>query len=114
MHGVISFLETRLPTMEEIEQYRDGQFQSVTLTNDVAWEPYSDAFAKREVAARSASAVSSPRSKPTPRRSTKAEEVNKPRHSWNPLREERLVSVLSQLTSMQEPIELSDEVDLAT
>jgi hypothetical protein len=51
MHGVISYLDTRLPTAEELEQYRAGQFQSVELTDNTPWEPYSETFAKREVKA---------------------------------------------------------------
>jgi hypothetical protein len=48
MHGVISHLRTRLPTDDELALYRDGQFQSVQLTDDTTWEPYSKEFAKRE------------------------------------------------------------------
>jgi hypothetical protein len=58
MHGVISYLDTRLPTAEEIEHYRAGQFQSAEqLTEDVLWEPYLDSFAACETALRSTSAV---------------------------------------------------------
>ena len=40
MHGVISYLETWLPTAEEVNDYRNGHFQSLELTNNIAWEPY--------------------------------------------------------------------------
>jgi hypothetical protein len=79
MHGVISHLRTRLPTNEEIELYREGQFQSVDLTEDTPWEPYSKEFARREDAARVARSilaiqVTSPRPKPSPRHASEEEE----------------------------------------
>jgi hypothetical protein len=53
MHGVISYLNTRLPADADIAQYRAGHFQSAELTEDFAWESYSEQeFAEREVAAR--------------------------------------------------------------
>jgi hypothetical protein len=87
MHGVISHLRTRLPTDEELALYRDGQFQSVQLTDDTTWEPYSKEFAQREDVARmsrSTSAIqairndntllASPRLKPFPRHAPEEEE----------------------------------------
>jgi hypothetical protein len=47
LHGVILHLRTRLPTDEELALYRDGQCQSVQLTDDTTWEPYSKEFAQR-------------------------------------------------------------------
>jgi hypothetical protein len=61
MHEVISqHLRTRLPTNEEIELYRDGQFRSVELTTDKTrpWEPYSKEFARPEYAVRVARSIS--------------------------------------------------------
>ena len=78
MHGVISYLDTRAPTEEELEQYWAGQFQSVELTENIPWEPYSDTYAKHEIAARSASAVSSPRPKQPVELTNEAEEVMQP------------------------------------
>ena len=51
MHGVISHLRTRKPTMNEIGRYQEGQLQAVELTEDAPWEPYSMKFAKMELAA---------------------------------------------------------------
>jgi hypothetical protein len=39
MHGVISHIQTQLPTKDELENYRQGLLQSVELTVDVPWEP---------------------------------------------------------------------------
>jgi hypothetical protein len=58
MHGVASSFWMRLPTDEEIERYRDGELQSVELTADVPWEPYSSKFAEMEKAARASRATS--------------------------------------------------------
>jgi hypothetical protein len=58
MHGVISYVRTRKPTVKEIDQYQLGEFQSVGLTEKIPWEPYSDKFAETEDAARSAKTVS--------------------------------------------------------
>jgi hypothetical protein len=51
MHGVISYLKTWLLMAEEIAAYQSGHFQSVELTNNIAWEPYSETFARCEVTA---------------------------------------------------------------
>jgi hypothetical protein len=52
MHGVVSSFRSRLPTNEEIERYHDGELQSVELTADVPWAPYSSKFEEVEKAAR--------------------------------------------------------------
>jgi hypothetical protein len=115
MHGVISYLDTRLPTEDEIAEYRAGLFQSVELTSDTPWEPYSVTFAEQEVATRSASAVlTSPRPKPPIEASNEAEEIMHPRRLWNPIEQERCIAVVSRMALSQEPVELSDEMDLAT
>ena len=118
MHGVISYLQTRLPTNDEIERYRAGQFQSVELTEDIPWEPYSNKFAEREVAARaqrktSAVRVTSPHPKHVTKLTNEAEERTNPRRLWNRIGEERCIAVVSRLALSMEPIELSDEMDLA-
>jgi hypothetical protein len=51
MHGVISYPNTRLPMDAEIVQYCAGHFQLAELTEDFAWEPYSEEFAEWEIAA---------------------------------------------------------------
>ncbi len=56
--GVISFLSTRKPTKAEIERYQAGHLQSVELTENMLWEPYSAKFAETEQAARVAPSVS--------------------------------------------------------
>ncbi|KAI2511639.1 hypothetical protein MHU86_2705 [Fragilaria crotonensis] len=61
LHGVISFVSTRKPTTDEIDQYQSGVFQSVELTEKIPWEPYSAKFAETEDAARSAKTVSAVR-----------------------------------------------------
>jgi hypothetical protein len=43
LKGVISYLETRLPTQDEINNCR-----WLTATNDTVWDPYSDSFAEQE------------------------------------------------------------------
>ena len=57
MHGVISFLSTRKPTDDEIERYHAGHLQSVELTDNLPWEPYSAKFAETETAARAAPSI---------------------------------------------------------
>jgi predicted hotdog family 3-hydroxylacyl-ACP dehydratase len=113
MHGVISYLDTRLPTAEELEQYRAGQFQSVELTDNTPWEPYSETFAKREVKARSAAAVASPRTKQPVGLEHEAGEMMQPRRPFNLSGEERCIAVVNRLASRREPVEFSEE-DLAT
>ena len=51
MHRVISYLDTWLLMAEELEQYRAGHFQSVELTENIPWEPYSKTFVTHEVTA---------------------------------------------------------------
>jgi hypothetical protein len=69
-----------LPGSEEIDHYRNGQFQAIELTaDDIPWERYSDEFAKQESverASRSISAIqtTSPRPKPSPRHAAEEEE----------------------------------------
>jgi hypothetical protein len=116
MHGVISYLDTRLPIDEEIEHYLVGQFQSVELTGDVPWEPYSATFATRETALRLMSAVNRASSCPeNPVYLTdKAEEMINPRRPLNLYPEECCVAVVNWMALTQTPIELSNEEDLAT
>ena len=109
MHGVISYLDTRLPTEEELEQYRAGQFQSVELTDNTPWEPYSETFATREVKARSAAAVTSPCVKKPNGLEHEAGEMMQPRRPFNLSQEERCIAVVNQLASRQDPIEFSEE-----
>jgi hypothetical protein len=47
-----------LPTNEEIERYHDGELQSVELTADVPWAPYSSKFEEVEKAAKASRATS--------------------------------------------------------
>jgi hypothetical protein len=112
MHGVISYFDTRLPTMEELERYRAGHFQSVELTEDNPWEPYSVKFAEREVAIRSTSSVTRPRL-PAVSLTHEAEEVMQPRRPFNPNREARSIAVATRMTTSETSIELSEETDLA-
>lgn len=58
LHGVISHLSTRKPTNNEIRRYQEGLLQSVELTENMPWEPYSTKFAETESVARSAPSVS--------------------------------------------------------
>ena len=61
LHGVISYISTRKPTDAEIERYQAGHLQSVELTDNMPWEPYSAKFAETEQAARAAPSVSAVR-----------------------------------------------------
>ena len=68
----------RQPTDEEVERYHAGELQSVELTEDSPWEPYSTKFAEREVQARKrftlAVRVTRPRPHSTPAYVDEAEE----------------------------------------
>lgn len=122
MHGVISFLNTRLPTDEEIENYRAGLLQSVELTTDTPWEPYSDDFAVKEDLARAARSTSAVRvnapssSDFTDQLAVEVDENNSiSQRPWNMENEERCIAVAYRLASSQEAIELlDDEEELAT
>lgn len=135
MHGVISYLNTRLPTDAEIAQYRAGHFQSVELTKDFAWEPYSEEFAEREVAARTATRpvsstkVTYPRPNPATQLAVEEEEEEEeteeenfgtelpvsPRSPWDLMNEARCIAVASRWAQSREVLELDDEEEtLAT
>jgi len=119
MCGVISHLQTRLPTVDEVERYRAGQFQSLVLTEDIPWEPYSEKFAEREVVARakrntSAVRVESPRTKPCATLAHAAEEEDTPRRPWSSTSEERCIAVASRWAKSLETIDLIEEDELAT
>jgi hypothetical protein len=136
MHGVISHLQTRLLTNDELALvYRDGQ-----LTDDTTWEPYSKEFAEREAVAhklRSVSAIQSTNPCHTSEEeeeledssNDEAEEEHKgqdvsddenplplplPRRPWDPTKEARCVAVASRLARLREAIELAEEDTLAT
>ena len=117
MHGVISHLRTRRPTADEVERYQAGLLQSVELTKDVPWEPYSEQFAETEAAARAARSVTAPRvTVPRPMRnhtqsSDEEEEVSPQRP---PILTDRCIAVAHRLTQSQATVELLDDEDLAS
>lgn len=51
LHGVISHLLTRKPTKDKIGWFQEGLLQSLELTENTLWEPYSTKFAETEAAA---------------------------------------------------------------
>ena len=113
LHGVISHLRTCKPMTAEVERYQAGLFQSVELTKDVPWEPYSPKFAETEDAARAARSVMALRvAVPRRKDSSEDEEENYPQRS--PILTERCVAVASRLAQCQVPIELSVDEDLAS
>ena len=130
MHGVISHIQTRLPTEDELENYRQGLLQSVELTADVPWEPYSDKFAEQENVAARARHISaiSPRPKPSAQLTSEEEEKEhsdeaedgaeelflNPRRPWDPDREARCIAVASRWAQSGDAIELAEETTLAT
>jgi hypothetical protein len=57
LHGVISHLLTRRPTNDEIQRYQAGLLQSLELTANLPWEPYSSRFADTEHAAKVTASV---------------------------------------------------------
>ena len=117
MHGVISHLRTCKPMADKVKRYQAGLLQSVELTEDIPWEPYSEKFAETEAAARAARSVTAPRV-PVPRSmassthsSEEEEEVN-PQHP--PILTEHCIAVASRLSQSQAMVELSDDEDLAS
>jgi hypothetical protein len=57
MHGVVLNLQTCQPITDEIERYQSGLLQSVELTENVPWEPYSTKFTDTETAAQATHSV---------------------------------------------------------
>jgi len=116
LHGVISHLATRKPTPDEISRYQEGLLQSVELTANMPWEPYSTKFAETEAAARSAPSVSAirvtiPQAR-APRHALEEEEEEDHYRSNNPQRplilDERQIAVASRLELAASMIELVD------
>ena len=121
MHGVISHIRTRKPTTLEIEQYQSGALQSVELTENTPWEPYSTKFEETEDAARSAKTVTAVRvTHDTHIRDSCANGCVSEEDctctctaTWRaPILTERCVAVATRLF-LQNPAELSDADDLA-
>ena len=120
MHGVISHIRTRKPTTSEIEQYQSGVLQSVELTENTPWEPYSTKFEETEEAARSAKTVAAVRvTHGTHVRDSCVNECVSEEDctctaTWRaPILTERCVAVATRL-SLQNPAELRDADDLAS
>ena len=64
MDGVISYLQTRKPTKEEVHDFNKGTgLRSIVLTSDQDWEPYSEGFAAKEAEARTISLILAPKQK---------------------------------------------------
>ena len=117
MHGVISHLHTRKPTAGEIERYQEGLLQSVELTANTPWEPYSSKFAADELAARSARFVAAPRVTfprvPDSNSGFREEEAeDNPRRP--PILDHRSIAVATRLECSNFSIELSEDEELAT
>jgi hypothetical protein len=114
LNGVISFLSTRKPTSAEIQSYHAGGLQSVELTEDTPWEPYSTKFAETEEAARAMPSVSAvrvviprhnvPNVVPEEEERCCASSPQRP-----PIMNERQVAVASRLESACVRIEFEEE-----
>ena len=117
MHGVISHLRTRKPTGNEVERYQDGLLQSVELTANTPWEPYSSKFAEDETAARSARFVAAPRVTfprvPDSESGFREEEEEDDNPRRPPILDHRSIAVATRLEGSNFSIELSEEEDLA-
>ena len=119
LHGVISFLSTRKPTAAEISRYQAGHLQTVDLTDNTPWEPYSAKFAETELAARANPSVAAvrvtiPRTLVPDQEPAEEEEDYYQQHFQRPpILDERHVSVISRLRTSNALIELTDEHDLA-
>jgi hypothetical protein len=123
LHGVASSFRSRLPTSEELERYYAGELQSVELTSDQPWEPYSTKFAEMEAHARARTAstlhVTRPR-RTTDQWDDKAEEESEPenvvyetpRRLLNPAMEERCLALLSRLSISQSTPDMWNETDI--
>ena len=57
LYGVISHLNTRKPTGDELERYQAGFLQTIEHTADVPWEPYSPKFTETELVAQTHNSV---------------------------------------------------------
>ena len=116
MHGVVSHLQTRRPTMDEIERYQIGLLQSVELTENVPWEPYSTKFADIETAARAARSVQALRvTIPRPKAMLVSEETEADYPQQSPVLNDRCIAVATRLSNSHDTVELLDhEDDLAT
>jgi hypothetical protein len=111
MHGIISYLESRLPTSEKLELYWAGQFQSIELKEDTPWEPYSKKFAEREGAARAAWHVSAMQVTfpPPPNEGNHPDEVEEEdkntslfqQRSWNPVKRKHIALLLQAVGQCQ-------------
>ena len=120
LHGLISFLSTRKPTEDELRRYQEGLLQSVELTDNVPWEPYSTKFAESEDAARTMPSISAavrvviPRPAP-PCCASEEEEENC--YCSNPQRplvmDERQIAIVSRLERSNSIVDLADDDDLA-
>jgi hypothetical protein len=97
----------------EVERYQAGLFQSVELTEDIPWEPYSPKFAETEEEARAASSVMALRVA-VPRRTDSSEDGEEVYPQRSPILTERYVAVASRLVQSHVPIELSVDEDLAS
>ena len=118
LHRVISFLSTRKPTEDEIARYHAGHLQSVELTDNIPWEPYSEKFAETETAARAAPSISALRvliPRPNLHQFETEEEENE--YSSNPQRPLLMdayhIADISRLERCA-PIELSEGEELAS
>jgi hypothetical protein len=118
MHGIISHLKTRLPTSEELELYWAGQFQSIELTEDTPWEPYSEKFAEPEGAARAAWRVSAMQvTFPRPNEGNHLDEAEEedentsllPQRFWNPVKEAHCIAFASRWAMSRDAIKLAEE-----
>lgn len=119
LHGFISFLSTQKPTDEDVQCYHDGTLQSVELTENIPYEPYSARFTESEKAALAAPSVSAvhitiPRPKVSDNRPNKEEEEVYHRFQHPPILDKRELAVASRLDVSNSPIELADKDKLVT
>lgn len=116
LHGVISHLLTRRPTNDEIQRYQAGLLQSVELTANIPWEPYSPKFAEKEQAAKATASVAAVRVT-IPRVHVVDDALGSERNAPYPQRplisDERCLAIATRLARSNDLIEFSDS-ELAT
>ena len=116
LHGVISHLRTRQPTNDEIQRYQAGLLQSVELTANLPWEPYSPKFAETEQAAKAITSVAAvtvtiPRVHVVD--DTLGSEGNAPYPQRPTILDERCLAIATRVARSNDFIEFSDS-ELAT
>jgi hypothetical protein len=119
MDGVISYLQTRKPTIEEIHGFNKGiGLRSIVLTSDQDWEPYSGDFAAKEAEARTISLMLAPKAKTNGHNLFEMTGEDMAAYEMFERPDikslDRVASVAHRAQALSEPTELLDELTLAT